>query len=106
MLKPMINEAAPDSFSMLMTEEELARENNPAGLPEGFFKVISAFKKELGFGFYCPRCKLHVPLLGKRGTVKHCGRVDEQPKGLLAGRKLGTYKLPLTPQAVATALRS
>jgi len=99
-------EETPDSFSMLMTPEELAKESNPAGLPEGFFKVISAFKKELGFGFYCPKCKLHVPLLGTKGEVKHCGRVDVLPKGLLAGRKLGTYKLPLTPQAVATAMRS
>jgi len=101
-----INEATPDSFSMLMTPEELAKENNPLGLPEGFFKVISATKKELGFGFYCPKCKLHAPLVGKKGEVKHCGRVDVLPKGLLAGRKLGTYKLPLTPLALATALRS
>ena len=102
-----LNEAAPESMGLLMTEEELARENNPLGLPEGFFEVISAIgKRKLGFGFYCPTCKLHVPLLGKRGTVNHCGRTDEQPKGLLAGRKLGTYKLPLTPQAVATAMRS
>ena len=101
------NENAPESFSMLMTEAELAHESNPLGLPEGFFKVISAVgKKEIGFGFYCPKCKLHVPMVGKHGTVKHCGKVDVLPTGWLAGRKIGTYKLPLTSQAVATALRS
>ena len=81
-----LNEAAPESMGMLMTEEELAHENNPLGLPEGFFKVMSAIgKRVLGTGFYCPKCKLHVPLLGKKHQVKHCGRVEAMPRGWFAG---------------------
>ena len=102
-----INEAAPEAMGLLMTPEEAAHEDNPLGLPHGFFRVISAIgKRQLGFGFYCQKCRLHVPLLGRRHEVNHCGHVEVMPRGFFASGKISTYKLPLTPQAIATALRS
>ncbi|SRR6266852_1256698 len=72
-----------------------ARQDNPFGLPVGFFKVLSWRGESRGFGFYCPKCKLHVPGYAGR-EVRHCGTTSALPTGRFAWLKilrLKTYRL-------------
>ena len=60
-------------------------QDNPLNLPAGFFEVQTAGGDKLGFGYYCPKCKLHVTHNAK--AVKHCDKVEEIPTSFFARRK-------------------
>ena len=48
----------------------------------GFFKVVSKQGKNLGFGFYCPRCRISACGLDESAVVRHCGKESRFPNGL------------------------
>lgn len=97
------NENSPEELCILMSPEELKKQDNPLGLPEGWFKVLTAFRRVLGYGFYCPHCKFHAPLVNGK-SVTHCGRVELRPTGFLAERKMQAFKLPMTTAALAAEM--
>jgi hypothetical protein len=69
-------------------ETENQRQNNPLGLPIGYHKVIAANGEPMGFGFYCPKCKLHHVVNAPK-QIKHCnGVVSRFPTGLFTFFKL------------------
>lgn len=48
----------------------------------GFFKLVSPQGKDLGYAFYCPRCKTAAAGLDNEATIRHCGKVTRFPRGL------------------------
>jgi hypothetical protein len=56
-------------------------QTNPLNLPDGFFLVESPKGDPLGFGFYCPKCKIHFPGHAPE-IVKHCGKASTLPPGM------------------------
>jgi hypothetical protein len=48
--------------------------------PDGWYQPLGKSGAPIpGFGFYCSKCKLNIPY-GAPGEVKHCRRIDVQPK--------------------------
>jgi hypothetical protein len=87
---------------MSAIERRIAKENaeapNPWGVPTGFFKVQSSGGKDLGLGFYCPKCRLVVRCHAPH-VIKHCETESQFPTGLSEFlRKLGlrTWRFPKT----------
>jgi hypothetical protein len=68
-------------------ETENRRQNNPLGLPIGYYKVLSVTGAPMGFGFFCPRCKLHHVVNAPK-EIKHCGTVALFPTGLFTFLKI------------------
>jgi hypothetical protein len=67
-------------------------QDNPLRVPEGFHKVIGGTSgASLGFGFYCPKCKLHI-VADAPMRVKHCGTFTTRPTGKLAVLRMSKYK--------------
>jgi hypothetical protein len=66
-------------------------QDNPLQVPIGFHKVVGDGGASLGFGFYCPKCKLHVPADAPL-RVRHCGTFTTRPTGKLAVLKMSKYK--------------
>jgi len=48
----------------------------------GFFKVLSVDGEPIGYGFYCPRCRLSACGLNENSVVRHCGKESRFPTGL------------------------
>ena len=61
-------------------------QNNPFSIPSGFFKAYDTKGKRRGYGFYCPKCKLHIPGNAKN-EIKHCNKVSQIPTGLFSWLK-------------------
>jgi hypothetical protein len=62
--------------------------------PQGFFSVVNLAGKPAGLGFWCRRCRLHIPH-GAHATVFHCGRIDTlNPEASLPTVKLNSPDLP------------
>jgi hypothetical protein len=71
----------------VVQDNDAKYQSNPLALPHGFFYVRGPLGQKLGFGFWCGKCKLHIP--GRLTTeVRHCGRVSAPPKGVLESIKL------------------
>ena len=80
-----IENVGPSFFEISASIEEFNKtQDNPHGYPTGFYKVKSQTGKEAGYGFYCPSCKFHIPVMRKPQDVKHCGKVTLFPTGLFA----------------------
>jgi hypothetical protein len=74
-------------------------QTNPHNLPHGFYLAKSPEGRQLGFGFYCTKCKIHVP--GRSpNQVKHCGKVSQLPEGLCYN-KTGRLKFLTLAQSFA-----
>jgi hypothetical protein len=58
--------------------EEKTDQSNPAGLPLGWYKVVTASGKDAGLGFYCNACKLNV-VANAPETIRHCRKVETRP---------------------------
>ena len=65
-------------------------QDNPFGIPAGFHYARNSKGENIGFGFYCTRCKLHVPHYAP-DSVKHCGTVSNRPTGLFARLRMKTF---------------
>jgi hypothetical protein len=72
----------------LVAGQDLEKQNNPAGLPHGWYKVITASGKDAGFGFYCDNCKINVPDHAPE-SIRHCRKVDTLPG------TIGQLRLPV-----------
>jgi hypothetical protein len=72
-------------------EDFNAGQDNPLKIPVGFHYVVSARGEDAGLGFYCERCKIHVP--HHADAVKHCATVSTPPTGFFARRKMKTFRL-------------
>jgi hypothetical protein len=72
-------------------EQFNAGQDNPLQLPTGFHYAVSSRGVDVGLGFYCERCKIHVP--HHAGEVKHCGTVSTPPTGFFARRRMITFRL-------------
>ncbi len=48
-------------FTALGCAEENEKQNNPLNLPEGFYHSKTSDGRDLGLGYYCPKCKLNFP---------------------------------------------
>lgn len=72
-------------------EQFNANQDNPLKVPNGFHYAVSSRGVDAGLGFYCERCKIHVP--HHADTVKHCGTVSTPPTGFFARRKMKTFRL-------------
>jgi len=69
-------------------ETENRRQNNPLGLPIGYYRVLSAAGSPMGFGFFWPKCKLHYVVNAPK-QIKHCnGTVALFPTGLFTFLKI------------------
>ena len=66
-------------FTDFGCKEENERQAKLVTYPTGFYLVETLVGDKMGYGFYCPRCKLHVPANAPR-AVKHCGTVSRQPE--------------------------
>jgi hypothetical protein len=76
------------------------KQTNPLNLPEGFHHVVTGSGEDVGFGFYCPTCKLHIVSHAPK-QVRHCRMISKVPSELPTGfwfwrrsNKLETRKLP------------
>jgi hypothetical protein len=72
-------------------EQFNAGQDNPLKIPVGFHYAVSARGEDAGLGFYCQRCKIHVPT--HADEVKHCGTVSTPPTGFFARRRMKTFRL-------------
>jgi hypothetical protein len=72
-------------------EQFNADQDNPLKVPIGFHYVVGARGADEGLGFYCPKCKAHVP--HHADAVKHCGTVSTTPTGFFARRRMKTFRL-------------
>jgi hypothetical protein len=86
-------------FKALDCDEFNKAQSKAVSYPEGFHEVLTAAGEKLGYGFFCSRCKLHIPGRAPK-VVKHCGReskLPELPDGLVQWLKffftLKTLKL-------------
>jgi hypothetical protein len=80
-----ITNVGPDYYEVKAQIEEFNKtQDNALGLPTGFHKVKSRSGEEVGYGFYCPTCKLHFPIMRKPQDIKHCGKVTLFPTGLFS----------------------
>jgi len=66
-------------FSSFGCAEENKRQAALVTYPTGFYLVETLVGDKMGFGFYCPKCKLHFPARAPQ-AVKHCGTVSRQPE--------------------------
>jgi hypothetical protein len=66
-------------------------QDNPLKIPVGFHRVVTARGEDAGLGFYCERCKIHVP--SHADEVKHCATVSTPPTGFFARRRMKTFRL-------------
>jgi hypothetical protein len=49
--------------------------------PEGFYE-IRKYGRFIGYGFFCPKCKLEVLGVKESSIIKHCGREEQMKTGL------------------------
>jgi hypothetical protein len=93
-----MNEANSIDLEYAAIEADILRSNkmhaNAANLPYGFFIAMSAQGRKLGFGFYCPTCKIHIPGHAPN-QVQHCGKVSKLPQGLCYNKTARTKHLTL-----------
>jgi len=66
-------------FTGMGCKEENKRQAALVTYPTGFHLVETLLGDAMGFGFFCPKCKIHVPANAPR-AVKHCGTVSRQPE--------------------------
>ena len=73
--KMLADAEAPEAeMAMVIKDQDAIYQSNPLSLPSGFYLVKNPQGKRLGFGFYCKRCKLHIP--GRApADVSHCGKI-------------------------------
>jgi hypothetical protein len=92
-----IQNVGPDFYEVTASIEAFNKtQDNPGGYPTGFYRVKSTTGEEVGYGFYCPKCKYHIPVMRKQQDVKHCGKVTLFPTGLFSFLKtmgLKSYKV-------------
>jgi hypothetical protein len=62
----------------LVADQDLEKQSNPAGLPHGWYKVLTASGKDAGFGFYCDGCKFNAPFNAPE-NIYHCGKLEKRP---------------------------
>jgi hypothetical protein len=62
----------------LVADQDLKKQSNPAGLPLGWYKALTASGKDAGFGFYCDACKANYPDHAPE-TIRHCRKVETRP---------------------------
>jgi len=80
-----IENVGPDFFEVVADIDKFNKtQDNPHGLPTGFFKVKTSGGTMAGYGFYCPKCKYHIPVMRTPQDVKHCGKVTLFPTGLFS----------------------
>lgn len=48
----------------------------------GFFKLVNADGKDLGYAFYCPKCRTSACGLSEDAVIRHCGKATRFPRGL------------------------
>lgn len=84
-----VENVGPSFYEVSAQIEEFNKtQDNPLRLPPGFFKVKAPSGTDIGYGFYCPNCKYHIPVMTKPQDVRHCGKVTLFPTGLFSFLKV------------------
>jgi hypothetical protein len=77
---------------LIPDQSDNKRQSNPAQLPEGYHFVKKYNGENAGMGFYCDRCKLHVPSHAP-DEVRHCGTVSARPMSWWSRFRMKTHTL-------------